>query len=249
MKDVLFEVIKNKKIADKIYEITLRGDTSECYHAGKFVNLKLEGFYLRRPISVCDVDGQVLTLIYKVIGAGTFDMTTLKEGDTVHALTGLGNGYNLDCAGDKPLLIGGGVGVPPLYMLAKELIERDKCVSAILGFAAMNEAFYAEKFKSLGVDVHVTTVDGSLGHKGLVTDLIEDIDHTFTYACGPIPMLRAISDMDSEDGEYSFEEKMGCGFGACMGCTHITKNETGNRAKRICKEGPVLRKGEIVWRD
>ena len=222
--------------------MTLAGDT-EGITPGQFVNIKLEGMYLRRPISVCDVpsDG-TLVLIYKVVGKGTELMSRMESG-SLDLLTQLGNGYDLTRSGDAPLLIGGGVGVPPLYMLAKKLIEQGKSVSVILGFNTKDEIFCEEEFKALGASVKVATADGSYGIKGFVTNAMEGMNYTYFYSCGPEPMLRAVCSATSVSGELSFEERMGCGFGACMGCS--CKTLTGN--KRICKEGPVMRKEEIIW--
>ena len=223
--------------------MTLLGDTSEIKKPGQFVNIKLDGLFLRRPISVNDVENDKLTLIYKVVGKGTEQMSNMVCGETLDILTGLGNGYDISKSGDKPLLIGGGVGVPPLYMLAKKLIADKKDVSVILGFNTKDEIFYEDEFKALGAKVYVTTVDGSYGQKGFVTTPMESLYYTYTYTCGPEPMLKAVYKTSKTSGEYSFEERMGCGFGACMGCS--CKTLYGN--KRICKDGPVLVKEEIIW--
>ena len=222
----------------------LRGDTSAIINAGEFVNIQLDGFYLRRPISVCDVEGDVLTLIYKVVGKGTQAMSEMPEGTGLRILTGLGNGYDLMPAGDHPLLVGGGVGVPPMYLLAKRLLAQGKKVSVVLGFNTADEVFYEDEFKALGCEVQVTTVDGSYGVKGFVTDALPE-RYTYFYTCGPMPMFRALNKTVKTSGQFSFEERMGCGFGACMGCS--CKTLTGN--KRICKDGPVLKKEEIIWTD
>ncbi len=242
MKQSLFQITENIKLTDSIMKMTLRGDTSAITASGQFVNIQLDGLFLRRPISVNDYDKNTLTIIYKVVGKGTEQMSKMKEG-TLDVLTGLGNGYDTSLSGDKPLLIGGGVGVPPLYNLAKKLIAEGKKVSVILGFNTENEVFYEEEFKALGCEVGVTTVDGTKGTKGFVTALMENADYTYTYSCGPEPMLKAIYSASKTSGQYSFEERMGCGFGACMGCS--CKTVTGY--KRICKEGPVLVKEEILW--
>ena len=243
MKDVVFTLKTNKLIAKNTYESVLCGDVSDITASGQFVNLKLDGFYLRRPISVCNVENDELTLIYKVVGKGTQAMSELNEGAKILTLTGLGNGYNLDNCGDAPLLIGGGAGVPPMYYLARKLVAMGKKVSVILGFGSKDEIFYEEEFKKLGADVYVTTVDGSYGIKGFVTDAMKDLDYTYFYTCGPEPMLKAVYNVSATSGQFSFEERMGCGFGACMGCSCKTKY--GN--KRICKDGPVLVKEEIIW--
>ena len=242
MKDSLFKVITNKMIAKNTYEMVLEGDTSDITASGQFVNIKLDGFYLRRPISVCDVEGNLLTLIYKVVGQGTEVMSGYKGGEELLVLTGLGNGYELAPSGEYPLLIGGGAGVPPMYLLARRLIAEGKKPRAILGFGSVDEVFYKERFEALGVPVTVTTVDGTAGVKGFVTDAMEE-GYTYFYTCGPEPMLKAIYDKSLTSGQFSFEERMGCGFGACMGCSCKTKY--GN--KRICRDGPVLVKEEIIW--
>jgi dihydroorotate dehydrogenase electron transfer subunit len=245
LKDTLFKIISNEKIARNTYECVLEGDTSDITAPGQFVNIKLDGFYLRRPISVCDVTGNRLTLIYKAVGEGTEKMAETMPGEEWLTLTGLGNGYDLAAAGDKPLLIGGGAGVPPMYQLAKELISLGKSVTVILGFNTEDEVFYKEKFTKLGAKVIVTTVDGSEGIMGFVTDAMREVDYSYFYTCGPEPMLRAIYRASVTSGQFSFEERMGCGFGACMGCS--CKTLTGY--KRICKEGPVMKKEEILWED
>ena len=245
MKDTLFKIISNEKIARNTYECVLEGDTSDITAPGQFVNIKLDGFYLRRPISVCDVTGDRLTLIYKAVGEGTEKMARTLPGEEWLTLTGLGNGYDLAAAGERPLLIGGGAGVPPMYQLAKELISLGKSVTVILGFNTEDEVFYKEKFTKLGAKVIVTTVDGSEGIKGFVTDAMREVDYSYFYTCGPEPMLRAIYKASATSGQFSFEERMGCGFGACMGCTCETLY--GN--KRICRDGPVLVKEEIKWKD
>ena len=242
MKDVIFTVKKNEKIAKNTYEMLLCGDT-EGIRPGQFVNIKLDGFYLRRPISVCDLEGDCLTIIYKAVGKGTEAMAKMTAGQTLNVLTGLGNGYDMTLAGDRPLLIGGGVGVPPLYMLARLLREAGKEVTVILGFNTKDEVFGEADFAALGCKTFVTTVDGSYGVKGFVTNAMEDLDYTYFYTCGPEPMLKAVYRATATSGQFSFEERMGCGFGACMGCS--CKTVTGN--KRICKEGPVLVKEDILW--
>ena len=243
MKQSIFEVISNSALTDTVYKMVLVGDTSDITRPGQFVNLKLDGLYLRRPISVCDCVGGKLTLVYKVVGKGTEKMSLMVKGDKVDILTGLGNGYDINRAEDKPLLLGGGVGVPPLYMLAKELLLAGKQVNVILGFNTKSEVFYEQEFIDLGASVTVTTVDGSYGVKGFVTDAMSGIEYTHFYTCGPEPMLKAVSKATVTSGQLSFEERMGCGFGACMGCS--CKTLTGN--KRICKDGPVMTKEEIIW--
>ena len=241
MKQRIFKIKENIALNKSIMKMVLTGDTKDI-KCGQFVNLQISGLYLRRPISVCDCVGDELTLIYKIVGKGTELMSKMETGEELDVLTCLGNGYDTSLSGDAPLLVGGGVGVPPLYMLARELIKEGKKVSVILGFNTKDEIFYEDEFKALGADVKVTTVDGSYGVKGFVTDAM-DMDYSYTYSCGPEPMLKALYKASKTSGQYSFEERMGCGFGACMGCS--CKTVTGY--KRICKEGPVLQKEEILW--
>ena len=245
MKQGIFEITENTPLTASVYRLVLTGDTSAITAPGQFVNILLDGHFLRRPISVCDCADGRLTLLYKVVGKGTEQMSRMRPGECLDILTGLGNGYDLAEAGEAPLLIGGGVGVPPLYMLAKALIARGCDVRVILGFNTATEVFYEEEFRALGARVTVTTVDGSYGRKGFVTSALAEAPYTYFYTCGPEPMLRALHGATETSGQYSFEERMGCGFGACMGCS--CKTVTGN--KRICREGPVLRKEEILWKD
>ena len=242
MKDTIFTVIDNKKIAKNTYEMVLTGDT-DGIKCGQFVNLKIEGFYLRRPISVCNVEGNALTLIYKVLGEGTEVMAKMEKGTKVLTLTGLGNGYDTTKSGEMPLLVGGGAGIPPMYQLCRDLVAQGKKPTVILGFNTADEVFYENEFKTLGASVIVATADGSQGVRGFVTDAFDMVDYTYFYTCGPEPMLKAVYNKSKTSGQFSFEERMGCGFGACMGCSCKTKY--GN--KRICKDGPVLEKEEIIW--
>ncbi len=242
MKQGYFEIISNEKLTENVYKMCLRGDVSAITSAGQFINIKIDGFYLRRPISVFDLAYDTVTIIYKVVGKGTEALSQMRGGK-LDILTGLGNGYNLSLSGDYPLLIGGGVGVPPMYLLAKKLIAEGKKVSIILGFNKAEEIFCKEDFEALGATVYVTTVDGSFGIKGFVTDAMKNIDYSYFYTCGPEPMLKAVYSASKTSGQFSFEERMGCGFGACMGCS--CKTLYGN--KRICKDGPVLYKEEIIW--
>ena len=242
MKNSVFTITKNENLTSNVYIMTLKGDC-EGIRCGQFVNIKLEGLYLRRPISVCDCEGDTLTLIYKVVGRGTELMSGMKVGQTLDLLTGLGNGYDLSKSGDRPLLIGGGVGVPPMYMLCKELIAEGKHPTVILGSNKADEVFYKDEFGALGAKVLVATADGSVGIKGFVTNAMEGLDYSYFYTCGPEPMLKAVYKATTTSGQMSFEERMGCGFGACMGCS--CKTLTGY--KRICKEGPVMEKEEILW--
>ena len=242
MKQGFFTVTENTGIAKNVFRMRLEGDRSAVTCPGQFINIKLDGRFLRRPISVCDADENGITVIYKVVGGGTEYMSTLPCGAKLDILTGLGNGYDTSVSGDKVLLLGGGVGVPPLYMLAKKLIFEGKSVSVVLGFNTADEIFYEKEFKELGAAVTVTTADGSYGVKGFVTDALPG-DYSYFYTCGPEPMLKAVYKAAETDGQFSFEERMGCGFGACMGCS--CKTVTGY--KRICKDGPVLTKEEILW--
>ena len=244
MKQGIFKISLNEKLTDNVYKMVLVGDTSDITACGQFINVQLDGLYLRRPISVCDCDETAVTIIYKVVGKGTEQMSKMAVGESLDVLTGLGNGYDLSLSGDNPVLLGGGVGVPPLYMLAKKLKEQGKDVSVILGFNNKSEVFYEQEFKALGCDVTVTTVDGSYGVKGFVTNAYPN-DYTYFYTCGPEPMLKAIYKTSKTSGQLSFEERMGCGFGACMGCS--CKTIAGY--KRICKDGPVMQKEEILWED
>ena len=243
MKDVLLRLEKNIEIAKNTYLWELSGDISDITASGQFVNIKLDGFFLRRPISVCDAEGDKLTIIFKVVGHGTEMMAKANVGEEFSVLTGLGNGYDLTKSGDKPLLIGGGAGVPPMYMLCKQLIREGKCPTVILGFNTAAEVFYKDEFEALGAKVLIATADGSVGIKGFVTNAMEGVDYSYFYTCGPEPMLKAVYNASTTSGQMSFEERMGCGFGACMGCS--CKTLTGY--KRICKEGPVMEKEEILW--
>ena len=243
MKQGIYEILSNAPLTKDVWRMELGGDTAAITAPGQFVNVKLNGFFLRRPISICDYDDGKIVIIYKVVGKGTAAMSLMQKGECLDLLTGLGNGYELTKAGEQPLLLGGGVGVPPLYRLAKDLLAKGKQVSVILGFNTKSEIFYENEFRALGADVTVTTVDGSYGTKGFVTDAMAGKDYSYFYTCGPEPMLKAIFRAAKTSGQLSFEERMGCGFGACMGCS--CKTVTGN--KRICKEGPVLVKEDIIW--
>lgn len=242
MKKELFTVKENFALTENVFKMILSGNTEAITASGQFVNILIDGLYLRRPISVCDYSNGSLTLIYKVVGEGTEILSKKKKGDCLDLLVGLGNGYDTSLSGNTPLLIGGGVGIPPLYNLAKKLTEQGKNVSVVLGFNTKSEIFYEKEFKDLGVNVTVSTIDGSYGVKGFVTDAIKS-GYTYFYVCGPEKMLKAVYDKTDTDGEFSFEERMGCGFGACVGCSCKTLYGV----KRICKDGPVLKKGEIIW--
>ena len=243
MKQGIYEVISNGRLTENVYKMRLKGDTSEIKVPGQFINIKLDGFFLRRPISVYDWDDGTVTIIYKTVGGGTEAMSRLDTGSKLDVLTGLGNGFDAEKAGDAPLLIGGGVGIPPLYGLCRKLVSDGRKVKVILGFNTAREIFCREEFEALGADVYITTVDGSEGTKGFVTDAMKDMEYSYFYTCGPMPMFRAIEAVAATGGQFSFEERMGCGFGACMGCTCKTKY--GN--KRICRDGPVLEREEIIW--
>ncbi len=240
MKQLTFEIKSNEQIAKNVYRMLLAGDTTGIL-PGQFVNIRIAGQFLRRPISVCNIIDGVLTIIYKVVGVGTEAMSHLPVGAPLDVLTVLGNGYNLSKAGDKPLLVGGGVGVPPMYMLARQLREMGKEVKVVLGFNTQDEVFYEEEFRALGCDVTVTTVDGSHGVKGFVTNAV-DGQQSYYYTCGPLPMIKALLQAAGTHGEVSMEERMGCGFGACMGCTI----QTTQGPKRVCKEGPVFPAEELI---
>lgn len=243
MKQGLFTIVSNEILAPGVYRMVLKGDTSGFTAPGQFADISIPGLYLRRPISLCDMDDRTLTFIYKVVGTGTDAMSNMEPGQQLDLLTGLGNGYDATRSGDKPVLIGGGVGVPPMYYLAKQLIKEGKDVTVILGFNTASEMFYVEEFHRIGAKVYITTVDGSMGKKGFVTDVLKELDYSFFYTCGPMPMFRAIEAVAVTDGQYSFEQRMGCGFGACMGCSMETKKGP----KRVCKEGPVMDREEIIW--
>ena len=241
----IYTIVSNEPLTPAVYRMVLEGDTQYITRSGQFINIELEGKFLRRPISVSDYNDTTITIIYKVVGSGTGQMREMERGKKLDILTGLGNGFSTENNAQRPLLVGGGVGVPPLYNLCKRLLAEGKKPSVILGFNTESEVFYAEEFKALGVDVYCSTADGSMGTKGFVTDAIKEnnVEFDYLYTCGPLPMLKALYAATECDGEYSFEERMGCGFGACMGCTCKTKY--GN--KRICKDGPVLKRDEIVW--
>ena len=245
MKQSVFTIKENVTLTSTVYKMVLVGDTTDITNPGQFVNIKLDGLFLRRPISVCDCEGDTLTLVYKVVGKGTEQMSKMCADESLDILTGLGNGYDTSISGNNPLLLGGGVGVPPMYMLCKKLISEGKSVSVVLGFNKADEVFYENEFRALGADVTVTTVDGSYGTRGFVTDVMKDKEYSYFYTCGPEPMLKAVYKTSVTSGQFSFEERMGCGFGACMGCS--CKTITGY--KRICKEGPVLVKEEILWQN
>ena len=239
----MYEILSNKCIAKNTFEMVLKGDTTSLTKPGQFINIKLEGKYLRRPISVCDYDSDTTTIIYKVVGKGTEQMAEMKPGEMLDVLSGLGNGFDISKADKDAVLLGGGAGIAPMFNLCRELIKKGTMVTVILGFNTKDEVYYEEEFKNLGAKVYITTVDGSYGEKGFVTDVLKNLTYSYFFTCGPMPMFKAIESVATTSGQYSFEERMGCGFGACMGCSCKTKY--GN--KRICKDGPVLLREEIIW--
>ena len=266
MKEVSFYVAANRLIAPLTYKMILETYDQVEAKPGQFVNIEVPELFLRRPISICDLikshDSDYLCLIYKVVGKGTDALSHMSRKEKLNVLMPLGNGYDLSKAGDRPLLIGGGVGIPPLYYLARTLIEEGKKPSVIMGFNSKEEIFYADEFNDLGIDVHIATVDGSCGTKGYPTDIMKDLDYSYFYSCGPLPMLKAVHSASKTSGELSLEERMGCGFGACMGCSvemldlgsgesvasaEEEQKEPTLLSKRVCKDGPVFRKEELNW--
>ena len=245
MKQGFFTILENAPLTGSVFKMRLAGDASAVSAPGQFINIKLDGKFLRRPISVCDYSKEEIMILYKILGQGTEYMTTLRPGEQLDILTGLGNGFDLSDAGDAPLLIGGGVGTPPMYRLCKDLMAAGRKATVILGFNNRDEIFFEEEFKALGAEVIVSTADGSYGVKGFVTDAMDGLDYSYYYCCGPEAMLRAVWRKGMTSGQLSFEERMGCGFGACMGCSCRTVAGY----KRICKDGPVLRKEELLWED
>ncbi len=239
----IYTIIRHERLTENVLQMTLAGDTSALSAPGQFINIKIDGRFLRRPISVCDYDEDSITIIYKVVGSGTEQMSRMQVGDRLDILCGLGNGFDTSKSGTHPVLVGGGVGVPPMYHLCKKLLAEGKQVSVVLGFNTADEVFYKEKFEALGATVYVATADGSMGTRGFVTDVLRELDYDYFYTCGPMPMFLAMEKIMRTSGQYSFEERMGCGFGACMGCSCKTKY--GN--KRICRDGPVLEREEIIW--
>ena len=242
MKQSVFTITENAPLTGAVYRLRLAGDTSAVIAPGQFVNIALPGLYLRRPISVSDASDGRLTLIYKIVGRGTEAMAAMAPGQALDVLSGLGNGFDVSLAGDRPLLLGGGIGAAPLVLLARRLRAAGKTVAVVLGFNTRDEIFYEDEFRAMGCDVTVATADGNCGVHGFVTDALPE-EYSFYYACGPEPMLRAVYGRATGDGQLSFEARMGCGFGACMGCTR----QTTAGPKRVCKDGPVFRKGEILW--
>ncbi len=242
MKQGIFRMIENRPLTKDVMRMRLQGDASAVTRPGQFIDIKIDGLFLRRPISVCDRENDVITIVYKVVGKGTERLATMESG-SLDVLTGLGNGFDTSRSGQRPLLIAGGLGFTPLYTLAKTLIKKGKHPSVILGFNSADEVIYEQEFKDLGAEVTVCTADGSYGVHGFVTDAMKGREYSYFYTCGPDTMYRPVYDQSVSSGEFSFEQRMGCGFGACMGCSC----ETLYGAKRICKDGPVLRKEEIKW--
>ncbi len=243
MKKVIYEIESNEKLVDNVYKIILKGDSSDFKNPGQFLDIKIKGFYLRRPISIYDISENSVSIIYKVVGKGTEKLSEMKKGETLDCLSGLGNGFNTNKSGETPVLLGGGVGIPPMYYLCKTLLNENKRPSVVLGFNSASEVFCLDAFKNLCVNTYLMTVDGSAGEKGFAADALKKINYSYLYCCGPEQMLKSCYDNSSTDGQFSFEERMGCGFGACMGCSCKTKYGY----KRICRDGPVLEKGEIIW--
>ena len=241
MKQGFFTITENYALTSSVYRMELEGDTSAITNCGQFVDLRLPEKYLRRPISVCDYAEGKLTLIYKVVGSGTEIMASLPVGTKLDVLTGLGNGYDTRLSGQNPVLVGGGVGVPPMYNLCKKLVAEGKQPQVVLGFNTAEEIFLADEFRALGVEVCIATADGSVGTKGFVTDVIKNLNYSYFYSCGPRPMFKAMEQVMTTSGQYSFEERMGCGFGACMGCTIQIKSGYA----RVCKDGPVFVREEV----
>ena len=243
MKQSMFKILKNEELAPDVHRLILEGDTSAIAQAGQFVDLKLDGHFLRRPFSICDWNASTLTVVYRTVGKGTAELAGYAPGKMIELLTGLGNGFDSAVSGDKPLLVAGGSGVPMMYALAKELVAQGKQVTAVLGYRTASDVFLAHDIELLGVNVIITTEDGSVGTKGFVTDAMKDLDYTYFYTCGPEAMFKAIHSIAKTSGQFSFEARMGCGYGACMGCTMETKNGY----KRVCKDGPVLVREELLW--
>lgn len=242
----IYKVVSNQRLTAKTMKMVLEGDTQYITCAGQFVNVAVEGKFLRRPISVCDYDEKTITLLYDVVGEGTKAMSQMEEGAMLDLLTGLGNGFSENEPMEKPILLGGGIGCAPLYNLAKKLIARGLQPVVVLGFNGEKDVVAADMFEALGVRTYVATVDGSCGTKGFVTDVLreKEVQGDYFYACGPMPMLRAVCGGLDMAGEVSLDERMACGFGVCMCCSIETKSGT----KRICKEGPVFRKEDLIWK-
>ena len=243
MKQSMFMILENEELAPDVHQLILQGDTSAVKCAGQFVDLKLDGHFLRRPFSICDWTDTTLTVVYRTVGKGTAELAGYEPGKMIELLTGLGNGFDTTVSGDKPLLVAGGSGVPMMYALAKELVAQGKEVTAVLGYRTASDVFLARSIEMLGVKVIITTEDGSVGVKGFVTDAMKDLAYTYFYTCGPEAMFKAIDAIATTNGQFSFEAPMGCGYGACMGCTMDTKNGY----KRVCKDGPVFVREELIW--
>jgi len=244
VKEQQFAIVSNTLVAKDLYRLVLLGNTDDIIAPGQFVNIRVPGFFLRRPFSICCFDDTTLTIVYKIVGEGTVALAALPQGSVLNVLTGLGSGYQTSISGQTPLLVGGGVSVPPLYGLCESLVKQGKHPVVLLGFNTQRDIFLVKEFQALDVSVHITTKDGSVGIKGIITDLVPDIEnYSYYYACGPMTMLQTVYSIAKTAGQLSLESRMGCGFGACMGCSVNTKNGP----KRICKDGPVLESGELLW--
>jgi len=242
VKQGLYTIRRIKALTEEIFELRLSGDTTPVTAPGQFVNIRVDGCFLRRPISVCDWNGDGLTLVFKTVGEGTKKLAAMPQGAALDLLCGLGNGFDISRCGQKTLLLGGGLGAAPLYGLARALLRAGAKPAAVLGFNRKEDVFYEREFRALGIETRIVTVDGSAGKKGFVTDALPDAYDVFC-ACGPAAMLQAVYAALEAPGFFSLEERMGCGFGACMGCSCQTKRGS----KRVCREGPVFEKEELLW--
>ena len=242
MRDNRYTVVKNEEIAPGTYYMTIAGDTSQIKDPGQFINIKIDGLYLRRPMSICSYDEESMSIIYKVVGKGTEAMSRMPAGDSFDALSPLGNGFDTEKIPEGALLIGGGAGAMPIYTLAMILRDKGKKPHVIIGFNREEEIFFADEFRDLGVELTIATMDGSVGVKGTVVDAMEKANRPYVCVCGPDPMMKAVAE-HSSGGQFDLGARMACGFGACMGCTVITKSGP----KRVCKDGPIFDQEEIIW--
>lgn len=245
MKQGLFQIYSNTQVADKVYLMRLLGDTSGFFCPGQFADVALDGRFLRRPFAATEWDSEGFSLIYKVVGQGTEQMTGLCNGDTLDILTGLGNGFDTSLCRYSALIVCGGLGASPVFSLARQLVSEGRKVTVIMGFNKASDVFFVKEFESLGATVAVATMDGSVGIKGLVTDAIDALKPEFDcfYTCGPKVMMKAVCEKLQAPGQASLEERMGCGCGICYGCTcNTTKG-----ARRVCADGPVFDKEDIIW--
>ena len=240
-----YTIAANTPVAPAVYRLELTSDGVPGLRAGQFVEVAVPGKYLRRPLSVSLSEPGRLTLLYKVVGGGTAALAAMEPGAELELLTGLGNGFDIEACREKALLIGGGIGVAPLHQLCRDLRAAGKQVTAILGFNTASELILRDELEALGATVHVATMDGSAGIRGLVTDALRQVrpDFDYYYVCGPMPMMRALYPLLPEAGEFSLEERMGCGTGLCFGCTIATIDGP----KRICHDGPVFKKNMLPW--